>query len=1839
MNLELLRDDSRQVLERTEERDNTDIEDLKARQQERERECTGLRNEGQPKVVTVGSALVVCLNLGIGPPDQDKRSPCARIECWLDPSSCVPVEALKIIGDRLQTQYQYWHPRSRYRQLLDPTVSHLQRNLTSLRRTAQGNRVLMHYNGHGVPRPSENGEIWCFNKNYTKYIPVSLYEIQNWMGMKDNATPMPGMYILDCSNAGRVIDSFGKFLRKRQKRGKPSDSTGFDRKVSLRHRSRHQPNAGEGANNSAKNSDPLRHHSSSGEKTNERYTGGNTQPSLRPRVEVEEEALFGDTYFLGACASDQSLCTNPTLPADLFSSCLLTPVKTALRWFIVRSQEARDLYCYSEEILEAIPSDNRPHHRSTLYGELNWVFTSIMDAIAFDVLPTDMFTRLYRQDALVASLFRNFLLAIRILRCLDLDPVSVPRMPAGIEHHRLWKAWDLIIDETLQKVQNSLHERRKVSLVRVPSFFKDQLRSFQVCLSNPKAITIRPIQLPIAMQTLLSASHRPYALRLVALFVDKDIQCAKEVLKVGMYPYMLKLLHNPPPRLRSSLTVIWCKLLLLDPSARDDIVERGYIPFFTEALESLVSKLLQARRNPDAQGSAPRQERIAAAVIRGSPDASRKSNINVNWNGNSAAPLQDELKLDVETEILLNLTCLARICHSNVQGQFAVIVALRQTFRVLKLILKYLENPMTRQAACVCFAKLVERYYGAQQIALSEGFEAMLFGLLDDPSPAVRATVVFALGRLVGPSRSVINRLTGSSPSAQFPGAEAKAGGESETRPTQSSSSTNHKSSSSTVKDTTISKNGGKNDKAEVLVGPDVNIRICIRLMQLLTDGSFIVRKELALALAQFVWHERTNFAHAWEIVKERSSGTTPRNCSRSRSRGRRTRRAMLPTDGADGKGGEQASREQAQKAKGFPPRSSHPTSKSQTPERSNSLLSSSSSPPYDYYNVSSRLEMHSAALSRTQSLEDQTLMTGSKKKVSVSQSPHQSSGNQGEAEVKRNPPTAAAKHKRNNSKHSASLRQLRPYAVILTAISALSRDPASTVSEIAKDLRRYICACTEQTNLGVTGAMSGSCQHSKPIRRDREERGSVRTDHKFKTGELHLATGNLTSGTQPQGQVPTTDGPLNLHGKIEEDSCLGASKRRIQIEAQEAEDEGSRHEQTESLHELPALAREPGVERQLRTRRKQITSRFNRFTMRKSGTTPVTSSSKPLGRSRYQREALPPSHPKQGGGSGGGGGCEFKQKALRQWWNIKAQMDADEAWTILDSFIFETYVEVLISQQNMILQAVQGVEDKVRQRTYQLEDNLSALKPVRKQRDWSGPRPDDGYPTATTRDPGPGVNMDLLPLKTVMGRQQVRLENKHSFGIINRYRPSTGYVQLAYLNANWLSTTTCIFHPSEPILIAAGGYDLIGAWDYSEAKKNVNRFRNDNPKTSRVQVLDFINPSRSPLLLVASSDGAIKIWKNVISPSERTLVAGWVAHANSNVHIGWPYPLRYHYKETHASAARDPITGVLMAGLRATPYSRLGAVRAARSKSDEQERSRSGDTPGQNLFHALETRKLNGFQTSRKPASPKPPHLTKTGAKCVSGASGPVETQAQALMPGISCKWNQTSGTLLTATRQSPFVRLWDVEKGLCVWEEAIPGAIGDTVPSPNHLQPILHLERDAKGCLFFTGQANGDIFMTDLRTKEKASRVIRTGSSAIAGIHLQRGGVADGLLVTATRDGVVATYDFRHLLHCVSSNSTFRENFLKSGARGVISSFAVHNFAPLLALGSQDQEIQLYDIHSGTDLDLIKYHIGFLEQRIGSVKALSFHPNQILLAAGAADSYLSIYSGDLRHQTKGKS
>ncbi len=231
------------------------------------------------KMRTVGAALVVCLNIGIDPPDIIKPNPCAKKQCWFDPSG-QKQKGLEYIGNALQNQYEKWQSKAKFKQCLDPTSEELRKVCMNLRKTARSDRLLLHYNGHGVPKPTKNGELWVFGKHYTHYTPVAICELRQWLGD-------PAIYVLDCSAAGLLLPHLVDNMNMKD--------VGYD--------------------------SPMDHQG---------YNNGSTL-SFVSQVGSDNSAIV-----LAACKGNEQLPFHPLYPADIFTACLTTPTTIAIRWFIIQ---------------------------------------------------------------------------------------------------------------------------------------------------------------------------------------------------------------------------------------------------------------------------------------------------------------------------------------------------------------------------------------------------------------------------------------------------------------------------------------------------------------------------------------------------------------------------------------------------------------------------------------------------------------------------------------------------------------------------------------------------------------------------------------------------------------------------------------------------------------------------------------------------------------------------------------------------------------------------------------------------------------------------------------------------------------------------------------------------------------------------------------------------------------------------------------------------------------------------------------------------------------------------------------------------------------------------------------------------------------------------------------------------------------------------------------------------------------------------------------------------------------------------------------------------------------
>ena len=498
---------------------------------------------------TSAACLILCLNIGVDPPDSVRAPSASQLQCWMEPSSLPPLKALKQIGARLQAQYERWSSQCAYRLLLDPTSDDMRKLIGSVRKQAAAvnERVLLHYNGHGVPRPTGNGEVWVYNRGYTQYIPVSMYDVQAWMGGVSGA----GVYVIDCNAAGLVMDAFLHFLKQRK--------------------------------------DKL---------------AGTAAPPAAPAAAAADlaAATSSDPYdcrhiFLCACSATESLPSLSYLPADLFTSCLTTPIKTALRFAISRSTLCR----LQPASIDSLPGIKKPNNRRTAYGELNWIFTAITDAIAWSTLPLPLFQQLFRHDLLVASLFRNYWLAERILHAHGVHTVTHPPLPAT-HSHPMWAAWDVCVDATLAQLER-YEQKHDTAVFSASAFFSQQLTAFEVYLDYAAETDPPPLQLPVLLQVLLSSDHRKRALLLLARYIDKGGWAVNSALSVGVFPYVLKLLQSVDEAMRPCLVFIWAKIAGWDETVVGDLCKAGgdYVAYFVRHLLGWKGEPARERRQQQQQ--------------------------------------------------------------------------------------------------------------------------------------------------------------------------------------------------------------------------------------------------------------------------------------------------------------------------------------------------------------------------------------------------------------------------------------------------------------------------------------------------------------------------------------------------------------------------------------------------------------------------------------------------------------------------------------------------------------------------------------------------------------------------------------------------------------------------------------------------------------------------------------------------------------------------------------------------------------------------------------------------------------------------------------------------------------------------------------------------------------------------------------------------------------------------------------------------------------------------------------------------------------------------------------
>ncbi|CCW70879.1 unnamed protein product [Phytomonas sp. Hart1] len=455
--------------------------------------------------------LFMYLHTCSGPPDYPRINPCTTLECWIDPlvaqgSRRAGGSCSEAIAEVLESQYRSVLrediPISR---VVEANIEVASMMLGKARNLTRDGRVLVHYNGHGMPRATDLGEVWVFDSDHTHYVPFNITDISDLIGT-------PTLYIFDCNAAGAILRHWQKNLLHEKR---PHD------------------------------------------------------------------------LFICACDAHETLPLNPVLPADMLTSCLTTPLKMVLWWYIGYSHHKMLLPQVTEEMIRNLPGDLSD--RRSPRGDLNWVLNAVTTTIAWCTLPPSQFHYLFRHDPRTRAIFRNAILADRLMRETGVIPITYPALAEEMHLHPMWELWDCVLERTIAQLPGLMaapSTRPKATpgvRYQESSFFDDQLLAFEVWVHYGD-MTQTPQQLPCVLFALTQVHHRVRAFTLLAKYLDSSLAAGRLATLCGILPYLSRLIAQVPEVLLI-VTVVWMQVIRADPLEGCEEISRSKTEsYFTSLL-------------------------------------------------------------------------------------------------------------------------------------------------------------------------------------------------------------------------------------------------------------------------------------------------------------------------------------------------------------------------------------------------------------------------------------------------------------------------------------------------------------------------------------------------------------------------------------------------------------------------------------------------------------------------------------------------------------------------------------------------------------------------------------------------------------------------------------------------------------------------------------------------------------------------------------------------------------------------------------------------------------------------------------------------------------------------------------------------------------------------------------------------------------------------------------------------------------------------------------------------------------------------------------------------------
>lgn len=376
-----------------------------------------------------------------------KAQPVTPVYMWQSLSS-IPGNVQTILENlslKLEEQYGTLAPRKLNSQfLLNQQAKEISYWARQARKEATGtSRVLCHYFSRGFPKSSHR-KVALVNSTNTSAVPeLSLSKLSVELGF-------PLVFVADSPDADDILDTFLEALNRREEKSRSGYGVHYDSYSAGGNTDggrgivwgRDGWRTKENKSHARSQNNEVRDTFSRSPREKARYSIGETNPFSSPSVYTGSRTttkidVSEDFFFIGATGVDGRLTQHPRMPSDLLTSCLTTPLMTALLWYMVERPDLRELHPILLHVMPGAQSD-----RKSPMGQLYHYFQCITEVIAWSRFPAALYSRLFLEDLYLRPLFQGYLLAERIMVGGLSGTLSVyPPLPAT-HTHRYWDGFE-----------------------------------------------------------------------------------------------------------------------------------------------------------------------------------------------------------------------------------------------------------------------------------------------------------------------------------------------------------------------------------------------------------------------------------------------------------------------------------------------------------------------------------------------------------------------------------------------------------------------------------------------------------------------------------------------------------------------------------------------------------------------------------------------------------------------------------------------------------------------------------------------------------------------------------------------------------------------------------------------------------------------------------------------------------------------------------------------------------------------------------------------------------------------------------------------------------------------------------------------------------------------------------------------------------------------------------------------------------------------------------------------------------------------------------------------------